>query len=228
MTTSLSLPEKLLATSNSLKAARLPFAFGGAIALAYHVRHPRGTNDLDVNVFVSEGRAGDVLAAMPPGVRIVDADRAALTRDGQTRVWWGGTPIDLFLSVAQLHEWVAGRVLTVPFSGELIPVLDAESLAIFKILFGRPKDWVDLGTMLNCGDVNGVAVAAWVRELLGEASPQLGRWLGLVAAEGDIERAGWAPAVPPAELPTREFQSGQTNTTDGAGCVDGDGRQPSK
>lgn len=51
------LAQRLLAVHDALDAAELPHAFGGAIALAYCTEEPRGTRDLDVNVFVDPTRA---------------------------------------------------------------------------------------------------------------------------------------------------------------------------
>src|SRR5262249_41808856 len=42
------LAERLIAIHDSLDAAGVPHAFGGAIALAYCTEEPRGTRDLDV------------------------------------------------------------------------------------------------------------------------------------------------------------------------------------
>jgi hypothetical protein len=50
------LGERLLAVHEALDQAELPHAFGGAIALGYCVVEPRGTRDLDVNVFLPQER----------------------------------------------------------------------------------------------------------------------------------------------------------------------------
>jgi hypothetical protein len=51
------LAERLLEVHAALSEAKLAHAFGGAIALAYCTEEPRGTRDLDVNVFVSPQRS---------------------------------------------------------------------------------------------------------------------------------------------------------------------------
>ncbi|MDQ1395101.1 MAG: hypothetical protein QOG64_360, partial [Acidimicrobiaceae bacterium] len=43
-----SLAERLLVVHAGLDGARIPHAFGGAIALAYCTEEPRGTRDIDV------------------------------------------------------------------------------------------------------------------------------------------------------------------------------------
>src|SRR5664279_611834 len=70
---------------------------GGALALAFCTERARGTIDIDVNVFVSQDEAGRVLSSLHPPLSHSDADLLALERDGQTRLWWEQTPVDIFL-----------------------------------------------------------------------------------------------------------------------------------
>ena len=46
------LVDKIVALHRSFEAARIPHAFGGALALAWCTQRARGTIDIDVNVFV--------------------------------------------------------------------------------------------------------------------------------------------------------------------------------
>src|SRR5205807_1802680 len=107
------LADRLIATHRALDEAGIPHAFGGAIALAYCTEEPRGTRDLDVNVFVGVGRANEVLDALPEGVSITRAARTAAKREGQVRVMWGDTPLDLFFDTHAFHRQVAGEVVEV-------------------------------------------------------------------------------------------------------------------
>ena len=118
-------------------------AFGGAIALAYCVEEPRGTRDLDVNIFVDASEAEKVLTALPDAVRVRKKDIAQVERDGQARLDWDGTPIDVFLNNMPLHEAVASSVVWVPLEGREHRFWIA-SLVIFKAFFDRTKDWADL------------------------------------------------------------------------------------
>src|SRR3982750_1086517 len=95
--------EKLLANHDALKAESLPHAFGGAIALAYCVEEPRGTRDLDVNIFCAAAAADRVLRALPAGVEVGDREIERVERDGQARLFWDGVPIDVFLNNLPLH-----------------------------------------------------------------------------------------------------------------------------
>lgn len=139
-----SLVEKLHVVHAALRKAELRHAFGGAIALAYCTNEPRGTRDLDVNIFIPAERAREAAEALPTEVVVTDADIDQILRDGQTRVWWENTPIDLFLNNLPVHDEVAAEIRWVPLGGEEIPVLSCESLVLFKSFFNRTKDWADI------------------------------------------------------------------------------------
>ena len=142
-----SLPDKILALDAALAGADLPHAFGGALALAWCTQRARGTIDIDVNVFVDRSRTAQLLAALPEGVRWSDDDRARIERDGQVRLWWGETPVDVFVNTTEFHEQVAERCHDEPFGGLEIPFLACVDLAVFKVFFDRTKDWADLEEM---------------------------------------------------------------------------------
>jgi hypothetical protein len=162
-----SLAEKLLALDAALTRAGFAHAFGGAIALAYCTQEPRGTRDLDVNVFARPSRAGEILRALPREVSVDDADIRTARREGQVRVWWADTPIDLFLDVHRFHRRAAEGVRTVPFSGREIPVLGCTALVLFKALFDRTRDWADIEAVADAGAANLDEASAWVAQVLG-------------------------------------------------------------
>ncbi|HSK50586.1 MAG TPA: hypothetical protein VK889_08855, partial [Solirubrobacterales bacterium] len=165
------LVEKLFAIHRALEAASLPHAFGGALALAYCVEEPRGTRDLDVNVFCDAAAAKKVLAALPEGVRVEPGDAEKIERDGQARLFWDGVPVDLFLNNLPLHDDVAAAVVWVSLEGRKVPMLDCASLVVFKALFNRTKDWADIEAIAEAtpGDVEAAAVT--LADLVGEADP---------------------------------------------------------
>jgi hypothetical protein len=174
------LAQRLLDIHDALSQAGLPHAFGGAIALAYCTEEPRGTRDLDVNVFVDPARAGEVAAALPGDVTVAETDIRALEGEGQVRVWWEDTPVDLFLDIHSFHEEVAKSVRLVPFEGRTIPVLDCTPLAVFKALFDRTKDWADIEEMAAAGAIDLPQAVAWVERLVGPDSPPVSRLRSLV------------------------------------------------
>ncbi len=166
----LSLVDRIVALCDALDAAEVPWALGGAIALAYATEEPRGTRDVDINVFVPSGQAKRVFAALPVGVVSTAADLTTVKRDDQVRLWWDDTPIDLFFHTSSFHQDVSRRVRRVPFAGRQIDVLCAEDLAVFKALFDRPKDWVDIATMADDGALDCEVAALRLEDLLGADS----------------------------------------------------------
>jgi hypothetical protein len=176
------LAEKLLAIHAALKQHSLPHAFGGAIALAYCVQEPRGTRDLDVNIFVDAERAADVLGALPEGVRVDEGDVEKVVRDGQTRLFWDGVPVDVFLNNMPIHDEVANGVLWVDMQGSLIPVLDCASLVIFKSFFARIRDWGDIEEVALATPEDVDAALKAVAGLVGEDDPSYKRLAEISAA----------------------------------------------
>lgn len=174
------LVEKLFTIHDALTEAGLAHAFGGAIALAYCVEEPRGTRDLDVNIFVDASKAESVLASLPEGVRVRKRDIAQVTRDGQARLWWAGTPIDIFLNNIPLHDAVASSVVWIRLEGHDIPVLDCASLAIFKAFFDRTKDWADLEAISAATPEDIEDAANTIADLVGEDDPAVGKLKALV------------------------------------------------
>lgn len=144
----MTLGERLRAIHRSLAAAGVEHAFGGAIALAYWTTEPRGTRDIDVNVFMNPADCERALAALPDGVTYDASDVAQLKRDGQARLRWADTPVDLFFSNLPIHEDAERNRRVVPFEGVEIPVLGPVELAVFKAVFDRTRDWADIEEML--------------------------------------------------------------------------------
>lgn len=173
------LPDKMLAIHQSLAAARIDHAFGGALALAWCTQQARGTIDLDVNVFLSPQRTAAALAALPPTVVATEHDRALLERGGQARLWWQHTPIDVFLNTTPFHEQVATRVHFEPFAGEQLPFLACHDLAVFKAFCNRTKDWADLEAMLGAGSLDQCMVAGVLAGFLGAGDDRIEHLLSL-------------------------------------------------
>jgi hypothetical protein len=171
----MTLAQRLLALHRALERAGLPHAFGGAIALAYWTEEPRGTRDLDVNVFVPQAEAARVLGALPRGVAVPAGSAEVLEQAGQQRLWWEDTPVDLFLDYAPIHAAAARHVQVVPFEGEQIPVLGPVELAVFKLMFDRTRDWADVEAMLAAGQLDVGAVRRVLIDLVGQADPRLAR-----------------------------------------------------
>lgn len=173
------LPEKIVSVHASLERAGLPHAFGGALALAWCTGRARGTIDIDVNVFVSMEQAEAVLAALPDGVESTPRLLSSLRREGQVRLWWEKTPVDVFLNSTDYHLEVAERIRWEEFMGQAIPFLSCHDLAVFKAFFNRTKDWADLEEMLAAGTLRPADVSAVLIRYLGADDERVQRLAAL-------------------------------------------------
>ena len=176
----LSLAQRIIKIDGAL--ATIPHAFGGAIALAYYAE-PRATIDIDLNVFVPVAEFPAVAAALAPlGVATDDPDVVRLVHcDGQVRVLWESTPIDLFFSYDRFHE-AAGRARrVVPFGKSTIPILAVEHLIVCKVIFDRSRDWVDIEAIAALKTpIDAAEVLRWVGRIAGDDDPGFNRIASLL------------------------------------------------
>ncbi len=121
-----SLVDRVLVIAAALDDSGIDWALGGALALAFATEEPRGTRDIDVNVFV-------------------------------------------------LSAQVATRTRRVPFAGSHVNVLSAEDLAVFKALFDRSRDWVDIDEMAAAGALDREVAAERLASLLDPDDPRIAR-----------------------------------------------------
>ena len=168
-----SLVDKIVAVHVALDAAEIPHAFGGALALAWCTQRARGTIDIDVNVFIDRSSTARLLAALPAGVRWSDDDRARIERDGQARLWWDETPVDVFVNTTEFHEQVGERCRREPFAGREVPFLACTDLAVFKAFFDRTKDWADLEEMAAAGTLDTDRVVGILTHYLGPTDDRI-------------------------------------------------------
>lgn len=174
--------ERTVQVHHSLLDAGIDNAVGGALALGYHIDEPRLTQDIDLNVSLPASRASEALAALPPGVPWDASTLEAIQRDDQVRIRWPAPdgpiiPLDLFFAADTLHDVVRGRTVTVPMLDSTIKVLSATDLTIFKALFDRPKDWLDIQAMLEAHDstVDLRDVVRWVGSIVGDDDARVAR-----------------------------------------------------
>ena len=162
----MTLPERLVALHRALARRRIPHAFGGAIALAYYTLDPRATSDIDVNVFLPATDAAKALRGLPPEVAQPEGTVEAIARDGQIRLWWDETPIDLFFDTIPVHDDAARHRRRFAFASTQIPVLGPVELAVFKAMFDRTRDWADIEAMLTAKQLDLDAVRETLQTML--------------------------------------------------------------
>lgn len=171
----MNLVQRIVAIHASLEVATVPHAFGGALALAWCTQRARGTIDIDLNLFVAADQAVAALDALPSGIAVSAVDRAAIADDGQTRLWWDATPIDVFFNTTSFHEAVAARTRVEEFGGSLVPFLACRDIAVFKAMFDRTKDWADLEEMASAGTLDIEAVLGVLVNRLGGSDQRIER-----------------------------------------------------
>jgi len=179
-----SLPAKIVLVHQALHSAGLPHAFGGALALAWCTRRARGTVDIDVNVFVGIADADLVLAALAAHAPADAAARGRLLADGQVRLWFDRTPVDVFLDTTPFHQEIESRIRSEPFAGADLPFLSCTDLAVFKAFFDRSRDWADLEEMLDAGGLDVDAVLGVLTRYLGGADHRVDRLRRLAGPPG--------------------------------------------
>lgn len=143
----MSLVDLVVELHRELSAAGQAHAFGGALALAY-VAEPRGTVDIDLNIFTPDTDIDDVLEVFAalglqpelPRDRWLPIAGIRMRREGDPY------PVDVFPSLDERYGEIERRCVNHAFGPDrvVLPFLSAEDLVLFKLSFGRDKDWVDL------------------------------------------------------------------------------------
>jgi hypothetical protein len=166
--------EFVVEVHRTLTTAGLSHAFGGALALAY-IAEPRGTVDVDVNVFAPLEDLDTVLGAFSRIDLVPEESRdrwvpiAGIRLRHESRPY----PVDLFPSLDDRYAEVEARIVEHPFGPDQVrmPFLSPEDLAVFKLSFGREKDWVDLRSVASSAtDLDADYVE---RQLIGLRGPSM-------------------------------------------------------
>lgn len=171
--------------AGALESAGVSYAIGGALALAV-AGVPRGTADVDVNVFVPDSEVPvviDVLRGLGIEVDFPSAI-ARSERDGMFVGRWDGMRIDVFLpSIPFAHEAERTRIRITDATGWSGWFLSAEAIAVFKLLFFRGKDRVDLERLVAVSGarLDHAYVRRWIVEMMGEDDERVQRWDAIVA-----------------------------------------------
>lgn len=177
----ISLTDRILTIHELLDKAEVHHAFGGALALAYCTGEPRATRDIDINIFLPAEQVSVVQKALRSIIEFTATQLRHVQAEGQTRVFWDETPVDLFFNVSDLHQLMSLKTSQGLLNGVEIPVLSAEFLVIFKALFNRTKDWADLEAMVEEGSFDGDFVVSQLVDLLGAQDIRIERLSRLIA-----------------------------------------------
>jgi hypothetical protein len=168
---------------DALERSGIAYALGGAVAYSAW-GEPRATRDIDLNLWVPPERLDSGLAVLEAaGVAI---DRAAAHREAAERGMFVGRRgeyrVDVFVPSVPFYDEALRRRVRTRVAGRDTWVLSAETLAVFKMLFYRPKDLADLGRLLqiqrNRFDASFVRGA--LADMLGADDERIATWDRLV------------------------------------------------
>jgi hypothetical protein len=176
--------ELALDIAQALDEHSVPYALGGALALSYWAV-PRATADVDINVFLPDESLHELCAALATISVELDLERARLASaaSGLIVLHAHAMRVDLFTPSIDF-AWEAMRTrVSVTIDQRTVSLLSAEALAVFKLLFFRPKDIADLqrligvrGALLDVDYVRSNLVA-----MMGEDDDRVRRWDALVS-----------------------------------------------
>lgn len=169
------------------EAKQIPYAIGGALAFGVWGL-PRGTMDVDVNMFIDEADltvACDALRAL--GCEVDEARvRAQVARGGMFDVHLGLMRIDVFIPSIPFSSEAANTKRRGIVGGREVWVLSAEAIAVFKLLFFRSKDIVDLERLIGVQQerLDCAYIRKHIVEMMGEDDERVKRWDALWQEHG--------------------------------------------
>lgn len=143
------------------------YALGGALALGYWAS-PRGTLDVDLTLFVNPEQPTECIRALQDaGCDLDVAEATRMIREhGFCRASLGQIRVDAFFPITPFYEVARQRRCRFDLEHQPVMVWDAESLTVFKMMFFREKDLVDIKQILRTQGK--VFDRVWVRERLEE------------------------------------------------------------
>jgi hypothetical protein len=167
-----------------LETAGCEYALGGAIALGFWAE-ARGTLDVDVTLYLPlDDPARCLLLLENIGCKF-EQRRAqdTLNEHNFCQVHLMGIRVDVFLPMSTFYEVAKGRRRRVPLGNHSAHIWDAETLCVFKMMFFRQKDLVDIASILRSqgASLDRNWVEQSILELYGARDPRVTRWRELAS-----------------------------------------------
>lgn len=138
---------RVLATA--LDGAGIEYAIGGALALGIWAE-PRGTRDIDLALYHDRARVTELFELFERAGSVIERDtcRWRLDTSGYFEFELHGIRVDVFVADCILYERARPRRVQVDLGGGPVSFWSAEDLILFKLLFFRGKDKVDIESIL--------------------------------------------------------------------------------
>lgn len=171
--------------ADALEAEGLPYAVGGALALSYYAP-PRGTVDVDINVFIAVPGDIDKALACLVACGFEPDDRSTLHRtatdDGQFRGRVDGMRVDVFVPAIDFYAALEEGRRQVLIADQPGWILGPEDLAVLKMMFFRRKDLADVEALVHAqgASLDVDAVRAQLLDLVGEDDERVREWDSIV------------------------------------------------
>jgi len=172
-----------LSIVDALEQSTIDYALGGAIAYSTWAE-PRATRDIDLNLWLPTDRLSEAFDVLERSGVTIDRPKAVV--DADTRGMFVGRHgeyrVDLFVPSVPFYDEARRRRVRTHLAGRAVWVLSPEVLAVFKLLFFRPKDLADVGRLLEIqGDrFDGAFVRRWLVDMFASDDDRVTAWDGLV------------------------------------------------
>jgi hypothetical protein len=160
--------EVALRLASCLDNDGIPYGIGGALALGA-LGAPRATKDVDITIFVPEAELPRAFDALERAGLMFD--RAAAARDvariGLFKARSGRMIVDIFLSAHPQYDAMQARRVSIEVEGGRLWFLSAEDLCLHKLIYGRPKDLIDLERLIAVRpDMDLAYVRSWMVRMI--------------------------------------------------------------
>lgn len=174
-----SLVDAVAALVDAFEPSGIDYALGGAIAYSAWAE-PRATRDVDLNLWLPLERLDEGLDILE---RVgLSLDRAKAHTEAAERGMFVGRlgeyRVDIFLPSVPFYDEALRRRVRTRVANRDTWVLSAETLAVFKMLFFRPKDLTDVGRLLQIqrGRLDLEFVRRWLVDMLGPDDERIETW----------------------------------------------------
>lgn len=174
-----SAPDVARRLADALEAGGIPYAIGGALAMAVG-GFARATVDVDLDVFSDHDALPTVFAVLDNAGCELDHKEALRSAEerGDFRAYLDGMRVDVFVPSIPFYASVQTRIVEAPLVGRPAWFLAAEDLAVFKLLFFRSKDLLDLERLVAArgSSFDDAYVRRWLVDIVGEEDARVARW----------------------------------------------------